>query len=206
MKTKSHLLLRFMACYSLLLLLSCKKDYAAEQTFIQKYNGEPYKGTAAVTINTGASPGNTVNGTSSAQLMEVRGDSATVVITTKLSNINSLNLKIKGKQDKEVWSSAEGELNLQISPQGIISGQTTTQQEQYDFEGSMTETNFILKMHVVQLKQIDNLPAGTQLTVTYNAQREKHENSSGGKGNCRTVVRPISTPTGVVMGMVPECD
>ncbi|TXK52143.1 hypothetical protein FVR03_01605 [Pontibacter qinzhouensis] len=190
----------------LLLLLGCNRDEEATETFIQKVDGEPYKGTASIQVNTGKGPGNTIEGTTSFQLMDVKGDSATIAITTKLPNNNTLNLKIKGKQDGQAWQSGEKELTFHVSAQGIISGETTTPQEKFKFDGSLSETNLVLKTHIVQLVQVDEFPAGTELMIMHNAQRELKQGGNGSSGGCNLVLRPISTPTGLVMGMVPECD
>lgn len=197
------------ALYSLILLLltllfaSCSKDsdeHVEEHDFATLYGGNPYKGTVIGTRSISGNDTHRWEGDARIVVMEATGDSASVVVMADFADVGEINLKIRGAYHRSSFYAEGEQVDFQINNQNI-KGSIANQMQKIDLNGTLTSAHSDLVMVVEFLQGQDGFPPGSKLVMTFETSRNVNENTAG----CTMRVVPIWGPSGMTMGMVPDC-
>lgn len=194
-----------------------------EQTFIDKFGGEPYTGWVEVDITTPDGETHRRHGKASAHFVEKGKGRAQLVVFGAIDNEKGdASFAPEGVYDASGgWKSDVGGIRLQIGPNGEISGGGTAPPQRFRFSGLMSDSALDLTSEVELLQATDNgMPEGTTFRFEYDLSRADAEaradatkaGAGGGgraKGKCRKVrweMRPVAAAFGEMdMVRVPIC-
>ena len=191
-----------------LLLASCAKDdseNSGDQTFDKLFGGKPYVGTARGVRSQPGAADYTWNGEGRIAVIEASGDSVSVVFMADFDDQGEINLKFRGKivgPDLRL-EAAESESYFVISNEQI-DGKIENAAQRMAFDGIFQRGKANMDM-TVYFKQADGaFPQGSTLNLTLNTSREIPAEGDDESG-CKLRLVPIWSPSGVTMGMVPDC-
>lgn len=195
-----------------------------EQTFIDRFGGEPYTGWVEVDITTPDGETHRRHGKASAHFVEKGKGRAQLVVFGAIDNEKGdASFAPEGVYDAGGgWKSDVGGIRLQIGPSGEISGGGTAPPQRFRFSGLMSDSAMDLTSEVELLQATENgMPKGTTFRFEYDLTRARADvradnakpAAAGGKksgGKCREIryeMRPVPSFTGGPMDMiqVPVC-
>ncbi|MEO3435442.1 hypothetical protein [Inquilinus sp. CAU 1745] len=141
---------------------------------IQRYMGEPYEGELTVRIVVpGDAPdgpgGDSGHGT--ARFVD-EGDGRARFIVSGAIEGGENGFAVSGTYDERGWRSDEGEVVVQVSPEGRISGGGRQGSSLYTLDGSMSGERLDLVVILEALEETPGgYPPGTQFRFTYDLER-----------------------------------
>lgn len=191
----------------LLLLSGCTKDNDGEdanQNFNEVFGGKPYKGTAKGVLFQNETPIYTWDGEGRIALIEATADSVSIVFMADFGNDDEMNIKLRGKLDGAAYlmETTDPDNFFRIVDEKIT-GQINNAQQQMIFDGSLRRETAAMNMRVTFKEATDVFPAGSVLELTFDTRRTIDDNDDG--EGCQMRLVPIWSPSGVTMGMVPDC-
>lgn len=189
------------------LLQSCSKDNnnSSPDTFESLYGGRPFKGAANAILERDGLEQLTWNGNGLVSLIESSGDSLSIVFLSDFGNKSEINFKLRGKVERNYFT-----LNGNSSPPFFniiderITGNIAHDIQDICFEGIMHRGRAKLTAQIYFKKASDPFPKGSTLHLTLDTRREIEEDDDDETG-CQMRLVPIWSPSGMTMGMVPDC-
>lgn len=190
----------------LLLILSCSKDDSkalGKEDFVSLFGGNSFKGTAkGVRSEDGQ---NTYNwdGVGRITLMEDTADSVSLVFLADFGKEGEINFKVRGtyKGPNYSWSVQDGSSYFKVEQQRI-DGLFVNAEQHMTFQGTMEQEKVQTHIRVEFLENNGVFPKGSVLDLNFDTAREIIDDD--GKG-CQMRLVPIWGPSGMTMGMVPDC-
>lgn len=200
---KTCIIILFLCC----LLQSCSKENnsSSPDTFESLYGGKPFKGTAKAVLERDGLDNLTWNGDGLVSLIESSGDSLSIVFLSDFGNKSEINLKLRGKVERNYFT-----FNGNNTPPFFnimderIMGNIANDTQDTRFEGTMHRARVKLTAQIYFKKASDPFPKGSTLHLTLDTRREIQEDDDDVKG-CQMRLVPIWSPSGMTMGMVPDC-
>lgn len=191
----------------LLLLSGCTKDddgQDANQNFNEVFGGKPYKGTAIGIRSQDGVENYTWNGEGRVALIEATADSVSIVFMADFGELGEMNFKVRGKYDHSTYRMDTTDPNIffRITDEKITGAIDNAQQEMA-FEGTMKREMTTMRMRVSFKEANGPFPKGSALDLTFDTHRRPDDNDNG--EGCQMRLVPIWSPSGVTMGMVPDC-
>jgi hypothetical protein len=190
-----------------LLLTGCKKDTSeqdANQTFNETFGGKPFKGTATGIRSQNGADDYTWKGEGRVALIEATADSVSMVFMADFGDLGEMNFKVRGKYDQSTYrmDTADPNIFFRIIDEKITGTLTNTQQEM-SFQGTLRQETANMVMRVNFKEENGPFPKGSSLKLSFDTRRSI-DNNDNGQG-CQMRLVPIWSPSGVTMGMVPDC-
>lgn len=191
-----------------ILWLGCAKDDSEDGTkedFVAFYGGTPFKGTAEAVRSQNGMDDYRWQGKGSVILMEASPDSVSLVFIADFDEQGEINFKFRGKHEGLSYKlEAEGTANYFRIVNQKISGLIDNAEQKIQFDGTMQEESTKMSI-MVQFRQANGaFPAGSTLALTFDTRRDV-EASGDGTDGCQMRLVPIWGPSGMTMGMVPDC-
>lgn len=200
--THSTLLLAFM-----LLLTGCAKEnneQEANQNFNETFGGTPFKGTATGIRSQNGADDYTWKGEGRIALIEATADSVSMVFMADFGDLGEMNFKVRGKYDRSTYrmDTTDPSIFFHIIDENI-SGAIKNKQQEMSFEGSLKKETASMTMRVNFKEENGPFPKGSSLKLTFDTRRTIDDGDDG--EGCKMRLVPIWSPSGVTMGMVPDC-
>ena len=186
--------------------LGCSKDSnQPDQGFTSLYGGVPYKGTVIGRVSIDGGNELALSGKGSIALIEATKDSVSIVFLSDLNRLGEINIKIPGKFDGDSFYMEDENPNIyfKVTDQNI-DGKSISESQEMTFQGKLERERGQMKMVAVFKQETESFPKGTRLELNFDTNRDVSNNNGDVKG-CPTRLVPVWSPTGVVMGMVPDC-
>lgn len=219
-----HILRRILRSSPLLLAVLAAGTCQAggEQTFIDKFGGEPYTGWVEVDVITPDGETHRRNGKASAHFVEKgKGRAQFVVFGAIDDQKGDASFVPEGVYDASGgWKSDVEGIRLQISPSGEIGGGGTAPGQRFRFSGLISDSAMELTTEIELLQATENgMPKGTTFRFEYDLSRagadvragDTKAAAGGGKAKrkCREIrweMRPVAAAFGEMdMVRVPIC-
>ena len=187
------------------LLLGCSKDdmQDSREDFATLHGGSPFKGTTEGIRSESGRETHRWNGSGRMALIERSADSVSLVLMADFGDVGEVNLKIRGAYGTNSFQATGSNLNFRITD-GKIDGKVANQQQKFDFSGTMSPTKSVLSVHIEFLEGQEGFPQGAVLEIRFETERNQ-DNISDDGGGCDLRLVPIWGPSGMTMGMVPDC-
>lgn len=187
------------------LLPGCSKDDTAITTkdFTTLYGGRPFKGSAAGIRSQSGRETHRWGGEGRVAVIEVSRDSVSLVFMADFAEVGEVNLKIRGAYQGNGFQATGPSLDFSIVD-GKISGNAVNEQQRIVFSGTIAPETSKLDMRIEFLQGQEGFPEGSVLELNLDTSRE-HGDSSGDGAGCNMRLVPIWSPSGMTMGMVPDC-
>ncbi len=188
-----------------LLLLGCSKDNMPDQggDFATRHGGNPFKGSVVGIRSASGAETHRWDGAGRVAFIEQTADSVSLVLMADFDAVGEVNLKIRGAYGNDSFQATGSNLDFSIA-NGNIQGNAASRQQQFTFTGSITPTKSILNVRVEFLEGQEGFPQGSALELAFDTAREQPDGADDGTG-CNLRLVPIWSPSGVTMGMVPDC-
>lgn len=186
------------------LLLGCSKDdtETAAKDFATLYGGRPFKGSAAGIRSQSGRETHRWSGEGRVAVIEVSRDSVSLVFMADFAEVGAVNLKIRGAYRGNRFQATGPSLDFSIVD-GKISGNAVNEQQRIVFSGAIAPGTSMLDMRIEFLQEQEGFPEGSVLELSLDTSREHGDGS--GDGGCNMRLVPIWSPSGMTMGMVPDC-
>lgn len=165
----------------------------ASDDFLKAYGGVPYMGTVQVDIiRPDGTYAKTDYGNSSAHFVSAGNGKVKMVVFGAIKNKNGdAGFAIDGLTRQKTWKSESDSVQLNVSENGIISGNGRNYPQRFTFSGKITANRLELVTSIQSLKASGNgLPAGTTFSFRYVLRRDIAGNSTGKKTCGKIVWRP----------------
>ncbi|MHC8948839.1 hypothetical protein [Sphingobacterium hungaricum] len=195
-------------CIGILVFTSCTKDSEeinSKENFTARYGGKPFVGTAKGARSQDGVTNYTWNGEGRIALIEALGDSVSMVFMADFGDKGEINFKVRGKFDESTYrmETSDPTIYFRILEEQIT-GSIKNAGQQMLFQGSMQQEQVKMTMQVDFMEENGPFPKGSSLNLSFDTNREVSENDGDGSG-CGTRLVPIWSPSGVTMGLVPDC-
>lgn len=191
----------------LILLSACSKDNGGQDTnqnFNETFGGKPFKGTAKGVLLEDGVESYTWNGEGRVAFIEATADSVSIVFMADFGELGETNFKVRGKYDISSYRMEPTDPNIFFRIiDGKITGAIDNAQQEMSFEGTMRRETTVMHMRVNFKEENGPFSKGSTLDLTFDTRRTIDDNGDG--GGCQMRLVPIWSPTGVTMGMVPDC-
>ncbi|MEJ5089257.1 hypothetical protein GEO21_04325 [Sphingobacterium faecium] len=190
-----------------LLLTGCTKDTSeqdADQTFNETFGGQPFKGTAIGIRSQNGADDYTWKGEGRVALIEATADSVSMVFMADFGDLGEMNFKVRGKYDQSTYRMDTTDPNIffRIIDEKIT-GTLNNAQQEMSFQGTLRNETASMVMRVNFKEENGPFPKGSSLKLSFDTRRSI-DNNDNGQG-CQMRLVPIWSPSGVTMGMVPDC-
>lgn len=196
-------------CVLFLMLQGCAKDNdttSSRNNFESLYGGKPFKGSAKVVLEREGFDKLTWNGDGLVALVESSSDSISIVFLADLGKNNEINLKLRGKVDGPNFSfNGPNASTFFHIVDKAITGNLSNPAQEMRFEGTMNEQRTRLNAEIYFKQANDPFPQGAKLYLTLDTKRAVVVDGDDNGTGCDMRVVPIWSPTGITMGMVPDC-
>ncbi len=185
---------------------SCSKDSSESEqdSFIIQYGGKPYKGESTGDFYTNGERRQSWNGSATIALIEVEGDSVSMYIGADFGNDSKLNFKIRGKQEGLDYSREKGDKDHFAIRGDQITGYFENPDQIMQFNGKMEKGQARISAKVTFLRTSGVFPKGSELNLSFDTSRKIEKPGENDEG-CQMRMVPIWSPSGMTMGMVPDC-
>lgn len=192
-----------------ILFLGCTKENDENinrDNFTEEYGGKPFKGSVAQELTGEGFEDINWKGDGMITLIEASDDSISVVFLADFGNQSEINFKMRGKVDG---------LNFRFEDDGSasffrivnekISGNSESAVQKMRFDGTMKKEHAKMTAQIYFKEANGPFPKGATLSLNFNTSREISNNDDGDVSGCQMRLVPIWSPSGVTMGMVPDC-
>lgn len=192
----------------LFILGSCSKGKSNDthsDTFSSLYGGKPFKGSATALLEREGFPDLIWEGDATVALMESSADSVSMVFLGDFGNKSEINFKLRGKMEGSHFR-LEGNNSasfFQINDEKIT-GNLDNDVQKISFGGTMRKERAKMTAHIYFKKASAPFPKGAVLKLELDARRAIVDDGEDGPG-CQMRLVPIWGPSGMTMGMVPDC-
>lgn len=191
-----------------LALGACSKSDQQEnqEDFVSIYGGKPYKGTAKGERSANGTTNYRWEGEGRVALIEQTADSVSLVFMADFDEEGEINFKVRGRYDGQHFYTADQDdpsIYFEVSEERITSNITNDVQKM-QFGGRLGREKADLTMRVEFLEASGIFPAGSELELRFETARDLATDDGDGSG-CSMRLVPIWSPSGVTMGMVPDC-
>lgn len=198
-----------LCCFLLLLMLAgCSKDdnsgSGGKKNFIDAYGGSPFRGTSKGILVRNDNSSLTWNGKGTVVLTEAEADSVSMIFRADFGNAGSVNFKLRGQQQGMNYLSGDPNASHFRIADNKISGRVSNTSQEMTFEGNGAPGKVFMTMHVTFKEEMDGFPKGSVLTISFDTSRDLSDENDG--EGCQMRLVPIWSPSGMTMGMVPDCD
>lgn len=200
MKLLPHPLLLAFIC----LTIACSKndqENIDDNTFANVYGGKPYKGSVVAVRLADGTETHRWDGEGRIVFIEPTADSVSMVMLADLGSVGEINLKLRGAQRGSAFFADNENIKFQIREEKIT-GNVSNAAQRMAFNGSLSPERSGLVVTVEFVAGQEGFPPGSKLEMTFDTSREA--DGDNGEG-CTMRMVPIWSPTGVTMGMVPDC-
>lgn len=200
--TKKRNISRYLFLFIFLLACS-KEDPQPMEDFVTLYGGAPFKGTAVGIRSVSGSETHRWDGTGSIALIETSPDSVSLIFMADIADIGEVNLKVRGAYGRDHFQATGPDHDFSISD-GKVDGHVANDQQAITFGGTMSRGQSVLAVRVEFLQGQEGFPGGSALELHFDTRRDLDDDPDGGEG-CGVRLVPIWGPSGMTMGMVPDC-
>lgn len=191
----------------LLFALGCAKDEGVadrSDNFIESYGGTPFKGEAKGIRSVNGEANYTWTGDGRIVLMESTADSVSILFMADFGDEGEINFKVRGAhRDLNFQAGGEDPTQAFTVNDGQLRGKIINQDQSIDFNGDLQREKAIVHMHVEFLEETGVFPANAVLDLHFDTQRKAAE--ADDTEGCQMRLVPIWSPSGMTMGMVPDC-
>ena len=184
-----------------------EKSPPAPSGFGDQYDGTPYRGDATGKLFTDGSLQYTWEGNATVSAIEQTADSISLVFQADFGDEGEINLKIRG-QDRDGNFLLENPDEVFRVIDNDIFGQFENDAQAVSFSGDFRERHVFADVDVLFHEDTDVFPAGSTLKLAFRATREiavEDPGTSNGGNGCTLRLVPVWSPSGMTMGMVPDC-
>lgn len=195
--------------FALLFILgSCSKEKSNDihpDTFKSLYGGKPFQGSATALLEREDFDDLIWEGDATVALIEPSDDSVSMVFLGDFGNKSEINFKLRGKTEGSHFrlEGTNSNIFFQINDEKIT-GNLDNGVQKISFEGTMGKERAKVTAHILFKKASDPFPKGAVLKLELDARREIVGDEEDGPG-CQMRLVPIWGPSGMTMGMVPDC-
>ncbi|MFD2970237.1 hypothetical protein [Sphingobacterium bambusae] len=190
-----------------LLALGCTKDDSADDqsdNFVERYGGTPFNGNAKGIRLVNGQSNYEWTGDGRIVLMESTVDSVSMLFMADFGDEGEINFKVRGAyQDLNFRAGADDPTQVFAVDDGRVSGKIVNQEQAIDFSGDLQRERASVHMRVEFLEATPVFPANSVLDLHFDTQRKVAD--GGDTDGCQMRLVPIWSPSGVTMGMVPDC-
>ena len=209
---KTTILSTLAVVFTILVFMGCSKDEKSQPTqnrFGDQFGGTPYLGDATGKLFVDGSLQYTWEGTATVSAIEQTADSISVVFQANFGDEGEINLKIRGQDHDGNLLFESGEDAFRIIDSDIT-GQFDNETQALSFSGDFRERHVFADVDVLFHESTDVFPAGSTLKLAFRATREiavdAPPNTPDSGNGCTLRLVPVWSPSGLTMGMVPDCD
>ncbi|GHE23404.1 hypothetical protein [Sphingobacterium griseoflavum] len=190
-----------------LFLVSCAKtddDTAVSDSFVHNYGGKPFVGSAKGQRTVNGQVDYEWNGEGRVVLMDVTADSVSILFMADFDAEGEINFKVRGAYNATDFL-ADGDAPTQVFSvaRERINGQVVNSAQSIVFSGNLQREKAAVHMRVEFLEGTSVFPVNSVLDLWFDTERNISEGSD--TEGCALRLVPIWSPTGVTMGMVPDC-
>ncbi|KGE16199.1 hypothetical protein [Sphingobacterium deserti] len=191
---------------ALLLLTGCSKDGdgpSDNDDFVSLYGSKPFKGEAKGQRLLNGQVNYNWEGEARIALMEPTADSVSLLFLADFGDEGEINFKIRGAYNDGNFRAGESDPNSMFAINGnTLTGTIVNSSQSMNFNGSFEREKASVAMRVEFLEEIGAFPKNAILNLTFETSRDM--TTDNGEG-CEMRLVPIWSPSGVTMGMVPDC-
>lgn len=185
-------------------LLGCsKEDEQPAADFVTLYGGAPFKGTVTGVRSVPGSETPQWDGTGRIALIETSPDSVSLVFMADFGDIGEANLKIRGAYEHDRFEATGPNADFNIAG-GNVDGYMANEQQTITFDGTLSREQSAVTVHVEFLQEQVGFPEGATLDLHFDVRRDLDDSPGGGEG-CDLRLVPVWGPSGMTLGMVPDC-
>jgi len=187
------------------LIISCSKSDQQnpdDNNFATVYGGKPYKGSVVGVRSAGGTETHRWEGEGRIVFIEPKADSISMVMLADFGSVGEINLKLRGAYRGTGFFAENENIKLQIKD-AKIAGNVTNAAQRMLFDGSLTPERSDLVLMVEFVQGQEGFPPGSKLEMTFDTSRKVDDDDND--GGCEMRLVPIWSPSGVTMGMVPDC-
>mgnify|MGYP000872849668 CR=1 FL=1 len=192
---------------SVVIITSCTKDNNERggiQNFNETFGGKPFKGTATGVRSQNGADDFTWNGEGQIALIEATADSVSMVFMANFGALGEMNFKVRGKYNHSTYLMDTGDPSIFFHIiDEKITGATNNAQQEMIFQGTLRKETASIDIHVNFKEENGPFPKGSSLELTFDTRRTIDDRDIG--EGCQMRLVPIWSPSGVTMGMVPDC-
>ena len=192
-----------------ILFLGCAKENDENtnfKNFTEEYGGKPFKGSVTQVVTGEGFEDINWNGDGMITLIEASDDSISVVFLADFGNQSEINFKMRGIVDGLNFRFEDDEsASFFHVVDEKISGNSESTVQQMRFDGTMKKDQAKMTAQIYFKDANGPFPKGANLKLDFNTSREITNNDDGGDYGCQMRLVPIWSPSGVTMGMVPDC-
>ena len=176
-----------------------------ENRFGDRYGGAPYLGEARGELYVDGSLSYEWEGEGTVSVIEQTVDSVSLVFQADFGDEGEINLKIRGRDQSGNFLLEEPTAVLRVID-GTISGRFENSAQTISFSGDASERYVFADVDVLFSEGTDVFPAGSTLKLAFHTAREVESDHPGGGNGCMLRLVPVWSPSGMTLGMVPDCD
>lgn len=189
-------------------LQGCAKDSDGEENhadFVSNYGGRPFKGSAEGVRSQGGQANYTWQGEGRVALIEPSTDSVSLVIMADFGAEGEINFKVRGAYSDNAYRATEtsGSSYFTVIDQRL-KGEIDNGKQLMLFEGLLEKERADISLKVTFLEEVGTFPKDATLDLTLRTTRDASPAAGDGAG-CQMRLVPIWSPSGMTMGMVPDC-
>lgn len=193
---------------ALIFCLGCSKSEPTAneaQDFVALYGGKPFKGTAKGKRSQDGQVNYQWTGEANIVLMDKTADSVSLVLMADFGEEGAINFKVRGAYDGQRFFTSDPQqpaVFFEIND-GRVNSNIKNDLQTMLFSGSMSPEKAFVQMEVAFLQASGIFPAGSVFDMQFDTTREGA--GADDTEGCQTRLVPIWSPSGVTMGMVPDC-
>ncbi|MGH2622479.1 MAG: hypothetical protein ACRDE7_02340 [Sphingobacterium sp.] len=189
--------------------LGCTKENDENNTrdnFTGKYGGKPLNGSVTQVLTGEGFEDINWNGEGMISLIEASDDSISIVFLADFGSQREVNFKMRGKVDGFNFRSGDDEpASFFRIVDEKITGNSESAVQEMRFDGTMKKGQAKMTAQIYFKETNHPFPKGATLSLKFNTSREITNSDGGDVSGCQMRLVPIWSPTGVTMGMVPDC-
>lgn len=204
----TNVLASFAAVLAIIVFMGCSKSekpQPAQSRFGDQFGGTPYLGDATGELFIDGSLRYTWEGNATVSAIEQTADSVSLVFQANFGDAGEINLKIRGRDHNGNFLLESPGAVLRII-EGDISGMFENAAQTISFSGDVRERYVFADVDVLFNESTDVFPSGSTLKLAFRTSREVEGGDPSGGDGCTMRLVPVWSPTGLTMGMVPDCD
>ncbi len=202
---KTSVFVPFTLLMAIALLAGCGKDESEQLVggrFGEQFGGTPYRGDATGELMIDGELAYVWEGTATISAIEQTADSVSLVFQANFGDEGEVNLKMRSRDHYGNFLLENPDAVLQIVD-GAISGKIENAAQTIALSGDIRDRHALADMEILFNQRTDVFPAGSTLTLAFRTSREVEHTDGDG---CAMRLVPIWSPSGMTMGMVPDCD
>ncbi|TDS11691.1 hypothetical protein [Sphingobacterium paludis] len=202
---KANYLIRYFAAAACL-ITSCSKqaDEPLDNTnFVSLYGSKPFKGEAKGQRSMNGQVDYNWAGDAHIALIEPTADSVSLVFLADFGDEGEINFKIRGAYRDQNFQAGENDPKSSFSiSSNNLTGTIVNVSQTMDFNGRFEREKAIVTMRVQFLEEVGAFRKNAVLNLNFDTSRDMETDDGEG---CAMRLVPIWSPSGVTMGMVPDC-